>query len=210
MRKGIPRPLEAFLAAAGLVLASPMLFLSACAIKSTSRGPVLFLQERVGMGGRTFVLHKFRTMRLEESGPQITARGDSRITGAGRWLRMLKFDELPELWNVLRGDMSFVGPRPEVPRYVDMANPVWREVLAVRPGLTDPVTIRLRNEEDMLAGVEGDRERYYRDVLQPWKLLGYVEYLRRRTGWTDLRVLLDTLIVVLFPAKRLSVDPTRL
>ncbi len=108
----------------------------------------------------------------------MTAGGDSRVTAIGRFLRRTKLDELPELWNVVRGEMSFVGPRPEVERFVRLEDPLWREVLEARPGLTDPTTLRLRDEESLLASVEGDREAYYRETLQPLKLRGYVEYLR--------------------------------
>jgi lipopolysaccharide/colanic/teichoic acid biosynthesis glycosyltransferase len=138
---------------------------------------------------------KLRTMRHGVGGALVTAEGDARVTSVGRILRRTKLDELPELWNVLHGDMSLVGPRPEIPELVDVDEPVWRSVLSVRPGITHPVTIVLRNEEALLARVPGDRERYYRDVLQPWKLEGYVRYLQRRSPWTDLGVLLKTLWV---------------
>ena len=127
----------------------------------------------------------------------MTARGDARITPVGRFLRATKLDELPELWNVFLGQMSFVGPRPEVERYVDLTDPLWREVLGARPGLTDPMTLSLRDEEALMAGVEGDRDRYYREALQPAKLRGYVEYLRRRTWKSDLGVIWRTMLVVL-------------
>jgi lipopolysaccharide/colanic/teichoic acid biosynthesis glycosyltransferase len=138
-------------------------------------------------------------MRKTE-GTEVTARGDDRVTPVGRLLRRTKLDELPELWNVLRGDMAFVGPRPEVPRYFDAADPRWRAVLGARPGLTDPVTLRLRNEEELLAGVAGDREAFYRAHLQPWKLKGYAEYLARRSWRSDLAVLCETARAVLRPA----------
>ncbi len=125
----------------------------------------------------------------------------------GRLLRRSKLDELPELWNVLRGDMSFVGPRPEVPQYVDPENPAWKEVLLVRPGLTDPVTLRLRNEELLMTRVEGDREAFYRETLQPLKLAGYRAYLQRRTWRTDVGVLFATLLAVLWPARSGSPAP---
>jgi lipopolysaccharide/colanic/teichoic acid biosynthesis glycosyltransferase len=137
-------------------------------------------------------------MKPSEAGPQVTAGGDRRITGVGRWLRRSKLDELPELWNVLRGDMSFVGPRPEVPAYVDASDPLWREILLVRPGLTDPVTVALRDEESLLKSAS-DPERYYRETLQPQKLEGYRAYLRRRTWKSDLRVLWQTAGAILRP-----------
>ena len=125
------------------------------------------------------------------------------MTPVGKLLRKTKLDELPELWNVLKGDMSLVGPRPEVPRYVDLASPAWRLVLEARPGITDPVTMILRNEEALLAKVEGDRELFYLETLQPFKLEGYAEYLRGRNWWTDVKVLWKTFVVVLLPGKAL-------
>ena len=198
---GIPRPLEALAAAAGLALAAPLIAAAALAVRATSRGPALFKQVRVGRGGRPFTLYKLRTMRPAAGGAQFTARDDDRITPVGRFLRRTKLDELPELWNILRGDMSFVGPRPEVPRYVDLENPLWRGALSARPGLTDPVTLRLRNEEELLSAVGGDRDEFYRQVLQPFKLRGYVEYLERRSFLADLGVLWMTAVAVLFPEK---------
>jgi lipopolysaccharide/colanic/teichoic acid biosynthesis glycosyltransferase len=110
-------------------------------------------------------------------------------------------DELPELVNILRGDMSFVGPRPEVPEYVRPSDDLWRRVLEVRPGLTDPVTLRLRNEEELLAEVKTDTETFYVDVLQPYKLLGYLEYLTTRSPWDDFRVLGQTFLAIVFPKR---------
>jgi lipopolysaccharide/colanic/teichoic acid biosynthesis glycosyltransferase len=132
-------------------------------------------------------------------GPQVTAGDDDRRTAVGKLLRATKLDELPELWNVLVGDMSFVGPRPEVPKYVDLGNPAWRAVLRARPGLTDPVTLRMRNEEELLARVEGDREAYYLRRLQPYKLRGYQEYLERRSFLGDVAVLWKTAVAVALP-----------
>ncbi len=129
----------------------------------------------------------------------VTARGDDRVTPVGRFLRRTKLDELPELWNVLKGDMALVGPRPEVPELVDLTDPLWVEVLEARPGLTDPVTVGLRNEELLMAGVEGDRDRFYREVLQPRKLRGYADYLRNRNWRSDLGVLGATAVAILRP-----------
>ena len=200
-RPGLARPVEAALAAAGLVLAAPVLAVSAAAIAATSGLPVFFRQERVGRGGRPFTLIKLRTMRRSGGGPKVTAGNDPRITAVGRFLRRTKLDELPELWNVLRGDMSFVGPRPEVADYVHPESALWREVLSVRPGLTDPVTLRLRHEEALLEAVQGDREKYYRETLQPRKLEGYVDYLRRRSWRSDLGVLVATAGAILRPRR---------
>lgn len=199
---GLPRVVEVLLAAIGLLLTAPLLLLCAIAVKVTSRGPMIFRQGRVGRRGEFFELYKLRTMRLESGGPEVTARGDERITPVGRILRATKLDELPELWNVLIGDLSLVGPRPEVPRFVDLRNPLWRKVLQVRPGLTDPVTLALRNEETLLDGLgRKEREWFYREAVQPYKLRGYAEYLDRRTWWTDLVVLVHTVVAVALPGK---------
>ncbi len=189
--RGLPRAVEAVLACLGLAVASPILLLAA----ATFPRPVLFRQQRIGLNGRPFALLKLRTMRAAPEGSQLTASGDARITPLGRWLRRFKLDEVPQLWNVVRGDMSLVGPRPEVPRYVD-DSPLWRRVLSARPGLTDPVTLRLRDEETLLAGVD-DPERFYRERLLPWKLRGYADYLERRSWATDLGVLAATALAVL-------------
>jgi lipopolysaccharide/colanic/teichoic acid biosynthesis glycosyltransferase len=196
---GLPRAAEVVLALASLAVASPLLLLAGAAVAATSPGPVLFRQQRMGRDGRPFTLLKLRTMRAASGGAQLTAAGDARVTPVGRWLRRFKLDELPQLWNVVCGDMSLVGPRPEVPRYVDLADPLWREVLAARPGLTDPVTLRLRDEEALLAGIAdgADMEGYYRERLLPWKLRGYRDYLARRTWVSDLGVLGATVLTVL-------------
>jgi lipopolysaccharide/colanic/teichoic acid biosynthesis glycosyltransferase len=196
--RGLPRPLEALAAAAGLVLAAPILLAAAAAVAIGSGRPVLYRQERVGRDGRGFSLLKLRTMR-PGTGPQVTAAGDARITPVGRVLRRLKLDELPQLWNVLKGEMALVGARPEVPAYVDLADPLWRQVLAGRPGLTDPVTIRLRDEEELLEAAGGDRQTFYLTTLQPWKLRGYVEYERCRTWRSDLAVLARTVVAAILP-----------
>ena len=196
-RSGLPRAVEAPLAVVGLLAASPVIALSAAAVVASSGFPAFFRQSRVGRGGKPFTLVKLRTMRPSRGGPEVTARGDDRITAVGRFLRTTKLDELPELWNVVRGEMSFVGPRPEVPRYVDLEDPLWQEVLRARPGLTDPTTLHLRDEESLMAGVEGDRDRYYREALQPAKLRGYVDYLRRRTWRSDLDVIWRTIAAIL-------------
>ena len=194
---GLPRSVEVPLAAAGLLVAAPVLAVAAAAVVATSGLPVFFRQSRVGRSGKPFTLVKLRSMRASRGGPEVTARGDSRVTAVGRFLRKTKLDELPELWNVVKGEMSFVGPRPEVARYVSLEDPLWREVLSVRPGLTDPVTLSLKDEELLLAGVKGDPEAFYREKLQPVKLAGYCDYLRRRTWRTDVGVIWDTLKAVL-------------
>jgi len=200
-KNGLPRQVEAAIALAGLVMAAPLIALAAIMIAVTSRGPVIFRQKRMGRKGRTFTMYKLRTMSVANSGPQVTAGDDVRVTPVGKFLRKTKLDELPELWNVLKGDMSLIGPRPEVPRYVDLDDPMWRLVLEARPGITDPMTLRLRNEEALLVGVEGDRERFYLEALLPFKLEGYLNYLRARSWRSDLKVLWRTIVAVVFPNK---------
>jgi lipopolysaccharide/colanic/teichoic acid biosynthesis glycosyltransferase len=201
IKSGIPRPIEVIIALAGLIVSAPLIALSAVAILLASPGPVFFRQDRVGRKGRVFVLYKLRTMRLAGVGPQVTASDDARVTAVGRLLRKTKLDELPEFWNIFKGDMSLIGPRPEVPRYVDLENPMWRLVLEARPGITDPMTLRLRNEETLLAQVTGDREQFYLETLLPFKLKGYLNYLQARNWWSDLEVLGRTIIAVVFPNK---------
>ena len=199
--KGLPRQVEGVLAIAGLTLASPVMALVAMLIKATSTGPVFFQQRRVGLDGRSFRLYKFRSMHVANTGIRVTASGDPRVTPIGRIIRKAKIDELPELWNVVRGDISLVGPRPEVPRYVDMKNPLWQKVLEVRPGITDPVTLRLRNEEHLLSSCGTNTESFYLDSLQRYKLLGYIDYLKNRSWKSDVRVLFESLIAILMPSK---------
>lgn len=179
----------------GLVVLSPLLLLVALWIKLDSPGPVMFRQERVGRGGRPFFIHKFRTMRVDAPslGPQITVGADARITRSGRWLRASKIDELPQLWDVLRGAMSLVGPRPEVPRYVALYPAELREiVLSVRPGITDPASLSFRHESDLLAKA-ADPEREYVEVIMPMKLKLAADYVRNASLGGDIRLILATL-----------------
>ena len=146
----VKRAFDLFFSALGLLALSPLLLLLAMAVKLTSRGPVFFRQQRVGQGGRLFYILKLRSMvvNAEKLGLSVTRDGDPRITPLGRLLRKTKLDELPQLWNVLVGDMSFVGPRPEVPGYVRQYTPGQRRVLELKPGITDLATIEFRNEEE--------------------------------------------------------------
>ena len=201
IQNGIPRWAEAVIAFVGLVIALPLIALLALAIAVFSHGPIFFRQKRVGQYGQLFDLYKLRTMRPSDQGPQVTSSRDERITRLGRFLRRTKLDELPTLWNVLRGEMALVGPRPEVPRYVNLEDPIWQAVLAVRPGITDPVTLRLRDEEKLLAGVESDTESYYVNELQPAKLNGYVAYLEERSWRSDIKILMYTIAAVIVPRK---------
>ncbi len=205
VRPGIPRPIEATVSLLGLVLVSPLLALAMLAVRWSSPGPVFFRQERVGRHGRPFTLYKLRSMRMDAGGPAVTGRVDARVTPLGGWLRRTKLDELPQLWNVVKGDMSLVGPRPEVARYADSADPLWRRVLEARPGITDPLTLRLRDEESMMPAVEAERERFYLETLQPIKLRGYLDYLSRRTWWSDVGVIVATVVAIARPGR--GADP---
>ncbi len=188
------RLLDVLLSATGLVLLSPLWVGIAVWVRLDSPGPVFFRQERVGRGGSTFRIHKFRTMRdSPAAGPYLTVGADPRITRAGSFLRRSKLDELPQLLDVLLGDMSLVGPRPEVPHYVAIyPADVRAKVLSIRPGITDPASLRFVDEGELLAGA-ADPEREYREVVLPAKLRLAVEYVEHATFVGDLRVLGMTL-----------------
>jgi lipopolysaccharide/colanic/teichoic acid biosynthesis glycosyltransferase len=181
----------------GLILLSPVLACIAVAVKATSEGPVLFAQERVGRHGKTFLIWKFRSMVVDapEKGPALTTRMDRRVTSVGRVLRATKADELPQLLNVLRGDMSLVGPRPEVPKFVAYwPSDVKQRVLSVRPGLTDNAVISI-DEQAMLASATDPEWTYVHDVL-PMKLALYERYVANHPLRVDLAILGKTLLRV--------------
>jgi lipopolysaccharide/colanic/teichoic acid biosynthesis glycosyltransferase len=194
----MPNWMERAMAAAGLAVLSPLLAVLALAVWLETGRPVLFRHRRVGQGGRTFELLKFRSMVVNHGGPSITRSGETRITRVGRFLRRWKLDELPQLVNVLRGEMSLVGPRPEVPEYVDPGDPLWQRVLRARPGITDPASVEFRNEEELLAGVE-DLDGYYRKVLLPRKLELSAAYLERRNFSSDVAMLFRTVAASWLP-----------
>lgn len=182
-------------AALGLLVSSPVLLVCALLVGLTSPGGVLFRQERVGKDGVPFTIYKFRTMRKDNAGLKISTSGDSRITPVGRVLRKAKLDELPQLWNVLKGDMSFVGPRPEVQEYVDLYTPEQRQVLLVRPGITGLASIRYRNENDLLSA-SADPNRTYIEEVMPAKLALDLEYIPRACVSYDIKLILETLVTV--------------
>jgi lipopolysaccharide/colanic/teichoic acid biosynthesis glycosyltransferase len=179
-------------ASLALLLLSPLLLVIGLVVKLDSSGPVFFRQERVGRHGRVFRIHKFRTMAAGAPGPQITVGADPRITRAGAMLRHYRLDELPQFIDVLKGDMSLVGPRPEVPRYVAYHDELWKKVLAVRPGITDPASLEFVDEGELLARA-ADPEREYVEVILPRKLQRAADYAARATLWSDLGVLGRTL-----------------
>lgn len=185
----------------GLALLSPLLAIVAMCVKMTSRGPVFFRQTRVGQNGHPFTILKFRSMTCRDAGTGsgITAAGDARITRVGQTIRGYKLDELPQLWNVLRGEMSLVGPRPELPEYVLLYSPEQLRVLAVRPGITDLASLAYRDEERMLAGQSAPEHFYVRSVL-PDKLRRNLEYIGHISFIHDLKLIFQTLAVLVRPA----------
>ena len=188
------RALDILAAAAGLIILWPVFGLVACCIKLTSRGPVLYRQVRIGKDGRPFQILKFRSMRMQPSTEdlKITVAGDSRVTPVGKFIRRYKVDELPQLWNVIRGHMSLVGPRPEVPLYIEEYTPEQRTVLSVRPGITDPASLAYRHEEGILAG-QDDPEQFYRKKILPDKLALNRAYLEEITLQNDIRIIVKTI-----------------
>jgi lipopolysaccharide/colanic/teichoic acid biosynthesis glycosyltransferase len=180
-------------AAAGLIILAPLLLAIALMIRLRDGGPALYKTWRVGKEGRLFRLYKFRTMVVaaDQQGPAVTRRADPRITPIGHWLRRTKLDELPQLINVLRGEMSLVGPRPEDPRYVALYTPEEREVLRARPGITSVASLAYRHEESLLSGA--DWEMRYRSEVLPGKLALDRKYLACRTVWADMGLILRTI-----------------
>ena len=195
MRRGV----DVAVASLGLVMMSPVVALAAAAVKLDSPGPAFYSGPRVGRHGSRFQIHKLRTMRAA-AGPAVTAGDDARITRVGRLLRRTKIDELPQLWNVVKGDMSLVGPRPEDPRYVQHYTPEQRRLLAVRPGLTGPATLAFLDEEQELRGADRQNDdleaRYVNDVM-PRKLAIELSYLERASPMTDVAIVARTLAAIL-------------
>jgi lipopolysaccharide/colanic/teichoic acid biosynthesis glycosyltransferase len=197
------RILDILASMAGLILLSPLPAIIACRVKWTSRGTVCYRQVRVGKDGRPFRIVKFRSMVAHASGNDsaITVAGDLRVTAVGSFLRRYKLDELPQLWNVLRGEMSLVGPRPEVPFYVADYTPEQRAVLSARPGITDPATLVYRHEEQILAA-QDDPENFYRTRVLPDKLARNSVYLQDMTFTNDFRIILKTISSSLWPVEK--------
>lgn len=196
------RCFDILVALCGVLVLAPLAVVLGLAIKATSPGPVFFRQERVGRHGRLFRIHKFRTMQAAPgTGLLLTAGGDQRITAIGRILRRYKLDELPQLIDVLRGDMSLVGPRPEVPRYMAMyPDDARRKILSVRPGITDRASIEFRDEERLLAQ-STDVERTYIETIMPIKQQYYLAYADHHTLMGDLCILGRTVCAVLAPRR---------
>ena len=180
----------------GLLLAWPLLLVTAVAVRiKMPDGPVLFRQQRVGQHGELFTLVKFRTMTMNHHGSCVSVAGESRITPLGAFLRKYKLDEMPELWNVLKGEMSFVGPRPDVPGYADRLEGEARRILELKPGITGPATLKYRNEEELLAA-QADPERYNDEVIYPDKVRINMEYAAHHTFAGDIKIILQTLSLI--------------
>ena len=195
------RAFDLLCATTGLLLCLPLFAFIALAIRLDSPGPVFFRQQRVGRHGRLFAIHKFRSMhvRPQNAGHEITVNNDPRVTRSGRWLRQWKLDELPQLLDVLYGDMSLVGPRPEVPKYVAVYPDDVRDVvLSVRPGITDLASIRFRDENAML-DASSDPDTTYRELILPEKLKLQMEYVAGQSFATDMKILLQTACRVVRP-----------
>jgi len=185
---------DRILALFGLFLFSLLLSIIAILIRlKMPGGPVIFKQKRVGQYGRLFTMYKFRSMTVAHSGSSVSIKGESRITPLGAKLRKYKLDELPELWNVLIGDMSFVGPRPDVPGYADKLTGEERRILLLKPGITGPASLKYRNEEELLAEQENPQE-YNDKVLFPDKVRINIEYLENWSFWYDIKIIVYTVL----------------
>lgn len=199
LTRGLKRGLDVFGALAGLIVLSPIFVVISLGIKLDSRGPVFFRQTRVGLGGSTFRIFKFRSMRVGAagSGTALTVREDRRVTRFGGFLRRTKLDELPQLINVLTGDMSLVGPRPEVPEFIKYYTPLQRAImLSAKPGMTDYAAIHFRNESELLDAARDPVEVYRRDIM-PIKFAHYERYNRDIGVLNDLRIILATMLLLL-------------
>jgi len=181
----------------GCIILSPFFLTIMLLIKMDSKGPVFFRQIRVGKNGELFKIYKFRTMvdKAEEMGPLISKGDDRRITGTGRFLRKYKLDELPQLFNVLSGKMSLVGPRPEVPRFVNTYRDQYEIILKIKPGMTDYASVKYKNENDILNGVENVEEKYIRDIL-PRKITYYEKYIREKNIAKDIKIIFRTIVEI--------------
>lgn len=182
----------------GLLILSPIFLVIAIIIKLDSKGPIFFRQVRVGKNGKKFKIFKFRTMVVdaEKKGLHITVDGDSRITKSGKFLRKFKIDELPQLINVLIGDMSFVGPRPEVPKYVEMYDENQRSILKIRPGITDIASIEYRDENSILAQSKNPEETYINEIM-PRKIELNFKYIENMSVIYDIKLIIETIFKVI-------------
>lgn len=191
-QKKLKRLFDLLTATVGILILFPLGLIPALLVKLTSKGPILYRQKRVGQHGKLFWCVKFRTMYLDsDKQGSVTTAADSRITPIGRFLRRYKLDELPQLWNVLIGNMSFVGPRPDVPGYADALEGPDRKILQLRPGITGPATLYFRNEEQLLTSVDNPRK-YNDEVIWPKKIELNLEYLENWSFWGDIVLIFRT------------------
>ncbi len=191
----IKRTFDLILSSIGIILLLPIFLVVIILLLFLDPGPILFKQHRIGKDGTAFRLIKFRTMRVQkETEKGVFLPGDSsRVTKVGRLLRKTKLDELPQLWNVLIGDMSIVGPRPEVKRWIDAYPERWAKILILKPGITDYASIKYRDEEKILAGSLNPEETYLKDIL-PKKMVLYEKYLKENNLWVDIKIICKTLV----------------
>ena len=191
----IKRIFDFLVSLVGIIILLPVFIIVSIAIKIDSKGNILFLQKRVGRYGKEFNIYKFRTMvtDAEKLGKQITVGNDNRITKVGAFLRKTKIDELPQLFNVLKGDMSLVGPRPEVPKYVSLYTEEQRKVLDIRPGITDMASLRYRDENEILGKVDNPEE-YYINIIMKDKLSLNLEYIQKSNVFFDIFLIVKTII----------------
>jgi len=194
--------LDIALSTVGLLLLLPFFIIASILIKRESKGPVFYKQLRIGLNGKSFYIYKFRTMEVEadREGLPITGADDPRLTKVGRLLRKIKLDEMPQLLNVLKGEMSLVGPRPEVPEYVELYTDEQKKILTVKPGMTDPATVYFRNEEELLAQAD-DKESFYINEIIPVKMRLYLRYIENRSLLYDIKLIFLEVLALILPQR---------
>ena len=192
--KGGKRIFDFTAATLGALFLSPFLFLIALTVKYSSKGPIIYKQERVGLNFKPFTMYKFRSMVVNDAAmhPLVTAAGDHRVTSIGKFLRRYKLDELPQLFNVIKGDMSLVGPRPEVMTYIQHYENDYKRVLSIRPGITDNAAIAFRNEEEILSKFQDSESAYIKEIM-PKKIMLYKAYIQQQSFLNDVVLILKTI-----------------
>lgn len=200
----IKRVFDIVLSLTGILIFLPLIIIISIIVSMDSKGGIFYSQHRVGKDKKSFILYKFRTMRngADKHGLLTVGDNDKRVTKSGRWLRKYKIDELPQLFNILKGDMSFVGPRPEVSKYVDLYNDQQKEILSVKPGITDWASIKYIDENEILANVP-DPEDYYIRYIMPSKAEINLKYVAEHNFWTDIKIILLTIRNVFFKDRQL-------
>jgi lipopolysaccharide/colanic/teichoic acid biosynthesis glycosyltransferase len=191
----MPSSIQRLIGLLGSLVLLPFVLSIGAVIRLDSTGPIVYRAARVGAGGRSFTCYKLRTMKVRDDGPRLTVYDDTRVTRVGRWLRRYRLDELPQFWNVARGEMLLVGPRPEDPRFVDLTNPLHRLVFTATPGITGLTQLAFADEAEILD--PADPERHYREVILPRKLAIDADYLRRRSIALDLWILGQTALTAI-------------